>query len=132
MADEYLLTGKVLWCYEHELTQANTADEFRVMLSFALPLHYHAGTIALTNNALLIAGDTDLHINLNNLEQLYMGYDEHYKRMYVKNGGLFWQPLKLSFAEGYQTQSVYLVVDYNWLGTTRNQVWFETLKSIFE
>jgi len=89
MADEYLLSGKVLWCYEHELAQANTADEFRVMLSFALPLHYHAGNIALTNNALLITGDTDLLINLNSLEQLYMGYDEHYKRMYVKNGGLF-------------------------------------------
>ena len=131
MAGQFLLTGQVIWCYNHELQQANLADEFRGMMSFTMPLHYHVGNIALSNSALTINGDTNLHIPLDSLEQLYMGFDEHYKRLYVKNGGLFWQPLRITYADNAQIQSVYLIIDYNWFGAS-NKLWFETLKTMFE
>jgi len=130
MAEQYLLTGKVLWCYNQELQQANFADEFRGMLSFSMPLHYHEGEIALTSSAIIIRGDADLQIPLDNLQQLYMGFDEEYKRMYVKNGGLFWQPLKISYVDNAQLKSVYLIIDFDWL-TVKNKLWFETLKAMF-
>ncbi|UEG53845.1 hypothetical protein LLH06_02510 [Mucilaginibacter daejeonensis] len=130
MPIQQLMTGNVMWCYDHELEQANTADEFRVMLSFAQPLHYHAGQIVLTDTALLISGDIDLHIPLDAMEQLYMGFDDHYKRMYVKNGGLFWQPLRVTYANGSTTSTVYLIIDHDWMGA-RNKIWYEALTSMF-
>lgn len=130
MAEQYLLTGKVLWCYNQELQQANLADEFRGMLSFSVPLHYHEGEIALTSSAITIKGDADLQIPLDNLQQLYMGFDEEYKRTYVKNGGLFWQPLKISYVDNAQLKSVYLIIDLDWF-TVKNKLWFETLKGMF-
>jgi hypothetical protein len=130
MGEQYLLTGKVLWCYNQELQQANLADEFRGMLSFSVPLHYHQGEIALTSSAIIIRGDADLQIPLDNLQQLYMGFDEEYKRTYVKNGGLFWQPLKISYVDNAQLKSVYLIIDLDWF-TVKNKLWFETLKAMF-
>ena len=130
MGDSFLLTGKVLWCYEVELQQANLADEFRGMMSFTMPLHYHEGEIALTSNSLVINGDADLRIPLDNLQQLYMGFDDQYRRTFVKNGGLFWQPLKLSYVDNAQMRSVYLIIDFSWFGV-KNQLWYETLKALF-
>ena len=130
MAEQYLLTGKVLWCYDNELQQANLADEFIGMMSFTMPLHYHEGEIVLTNNAIIINGDADLRIPLDNLQQLYMGFDDQYRRTFVKNGGLFWQPLKISYADNSQMRSVYLIIDFSWFGV-HNQLWFETLKTMF-
>lgn len=131
MAEQYILAGKALWCFEHELQQANLADEFRVMLSFTLPLHYHEGQITLSEAAIIINGDVDLAIPLSSLEQLCLGFDDVYKRMYVKNGGLFWQPLKVSYTHHAQTQSIYLIIDYNWF-TVKNQLWYNTLTAMFE
>lgn len=130
MAEQYILTGKVLWCFDYELQQATLADEFRGMMSFTMPLHYHEGEMALTDSAIIIYGDVDLRIPLDNLQQLYMGFDEHYKRLYVKNGGLFWQPLKISYADNAQMKSVYLIVDYSWFSVS-NKLWFNTLKGMF-
>jgi hypothetical protein len=130
MPSQQLLTGNVLWCFEHELEQANAADEFRVMLSFAPPLHYHAGEITLTDNALLISGDIDLQVPLNSMEQIFLGFDEHYKRLYVKNGGLFWQPLRITYAERMGTATVYLIIDHNWFGA-KNKLWYDALTGIF-
>jgi hypothetical protein len=131
MAEQQILSGKALWCFDYELQQANLADEFRGMMSFTLPLHYHKGDISLSNTAIYINGDVDLHIPLNSLEQLYMGFDELYKSTYVKNGGLLWQPLKLSFTGHPQAQAVYLIIDHNWF-TVKNKLWFDTLTTIFE
>ncbi|MFD1257502.1 hypothetical protein ACFQ3S_11910 [Mucilaginibacter terrae] len=130
MGSSNLLTGKVLWCYDNELQQANLADEFRGMMSFTMPLHYHVGEITLTDNSIVINGDADLRIPLDNLQQLYMGFDDQYRRTFAKNGGLFWQPLKLSYADNAQMRSVYLIIDLDWF-SVKNKLWFETLKAMF-
>ena len=130
MAEQYLLKGKVLWCYGYELQQANLADEFRGMMSFTMPLHYHEGEIVLTQSALYIQSDSDIQIRLDTMQQLYMGFDEQYRRTYAKNGGLFWQPLRISYAHNMQLKTIYLIIDLNWF-TVSNSLWFNTLKSLF-
>lgn len=130
MSNQYILTGTALWCFDYELEQANLADEFRGMMSFTLPLHYHKGEIVLSNTSISINGDVDVFIPLKDLEQLFMGFDEHYKSTYVKNGGLFWQPLKLTFTSNGLTQAVYLIIDYNWF-TVQNKMWYNVLTEMF-
>ena len=125
-----LLNGQVLWSFDFELQNVGQEQEFRGMFSFMPPIHHHSGNIFLTPRQLIIEGDESVTVNLYDLEQLYLGYDVIYKRSYVKNGGIFWQPLRVSFSASNKSDTIYLVINYNFLGT-QNHIWFQTLKQFF-
>lgn len=121
-----ILTGQVLYSYEHELMERDSLADLGAHFSGVGPFHKHAGAIALTADKLFISGDEDLQIPLVTIEQIYLGFDEAFPRTLVKNMGLFWQPLRLSLSNG---NKLYLVIDYNILGAI-NQLWFDGLKEM--
>lgn len=128
---EIILEGKVLWSYQEELSDAGLLQEVNALFSFSQPLHHHAGEIALTENEIIISGvDEELRINLAQLDQIYMGFDEIFKSTYVKNAGMFWQPLRLGYHTSTSTNTVYLIIDHNILGS-QNKLWFQTLTGLF-
>jgi hypothetical protein len=125
-----LMTSHVLWSYADEVAESGLRDEIRALISFVKPLHHHEGEIALTDSSLIINGDINLNIPLGKLNQLYLGFDEVFKATYVKNVGLMWQPLKLSFYENDRITTIYLIIDYSFVGIAKDKQWFDALKNV--
>ena len=128
---DILLSGHVLWSYADEIAGSGLKDEIRALFSFVKPLHHHEGEVLLTESYLIVNGDVNLNIPLSNLNQLYLGFDEVYKSTYVKNAGMFWQPLRIDYHNGGTRNSIYLIIDYNIAGTAKDQQWFNALKEAF-
>lgn len=126
---QILQIGKVLWSYDHEIAGCTLVNETGTLFSVTPPLHHREGEIILTTSTLTIDGYNYLNIPLDQLDQIYLGFDDVYKRSLVKNNGIFWQPLRIRYkvADGYNT--VYLVIDHSFWGT-KNQLWFDTLKQL--
>ncbi|WP_183560966.1 hypothetical protein [Mucilaginibacter sp. SP1R1] len=126
---QILQIGKVLWSYDYEIAACTIIDGTGGLFSLTPPLHHREGEIILTPQTLVIDGYNYLNIPLDELEQVYLGFDEVYTRSLVKSHGMFWQPLRLRYktADGYNT--VYLIIDHALFGT-KNQLWFDTIKQL--
>lgn len=136
MAEEVVLQGKVMWSYDHEMMEFTSAQKLMTGLSgIGGPLHNHQGYITLTGEQILIegpVGDEDLIIPLASINELYLGYDDVFTASSVKNGGLFWQPLRLEyFSNNYQTNKIYLIIDYTGF-YSHNKRWYETLTTMLQ
>lgn len=126
-----ILEGKVMWSYQQELCDAGLLQEVSAMFSFVPPLHHHSGEITLTENEIIISSDDEkLVINLAQLDQIYMGFDDTFKATYVKNNGLFWQPLRLVYQTAASKETIYLIIDHNFIGS-QNKYWYDTLTALF-
>lgn len=124
-----ILEGNAYWGFDHELTTSpGWLKNFRGMFSLTSPLHSHNGLIRLTTTHLEFVGDELLVIYLQSINEIYMGFDENYPASSVKNFGIFWQPLRLTFDDN---RIIYLIIDYNGF-TTSNQLWYDTFKSILK
>lgn len=121
-----ILAGKVFWSYDYEVLQRDSFNDIGALFSGINPFHRHAGEIVLTDDRIIITGEDELAIPLGNIDQIYLGFDETFPRLLVKNFGLFWQPLRLNLKSG---QKLYLIIDYNMLGA-KNHYWFNTLKEM--
>jgi len=126
---QILQIGKVLWSYDYEIAALTLIDEAGALFSLTPPPHHREGEIILTPTSLVIDGYNYLNIPLNKLEQVYLGFDDVYKRSLVRNKGIFCQPLRLRYKQGDDTVVVYLIVDLRFFGT-KNQLWFDTLKQL--
>lgn len=125
----FLLKNRVLWSYDHEVEQRNAIDNIGVHFSGVGPFHAHEGEIILTETNILISGDESIEIELNGIDQLYLGFDDIFPRTLVKNFGLFWQPLRISFYRSGLSNSIYLIIGLN-MFSCENQLWFNTLKEL--
>lgn len=126
--ENILLSGNVRWSKEEEVLKRGPADQIGVHFSGLGPFHRHAGEIALTEKAIYMEGDISLSFNLGDLEQLFIGFDEVFPRALVKNFGMTAQPLGLQVGRGIGL--LYLFIDYNSLGFTSNQLWFNSIKTV--
>jgi hypothetical protein len=137
MAETFLLQGTAKWSYDYEMAEfTETQKAMTAMTSFVPPLHRHEGNIALTNSEIIIEGigddDEDLTIQLNQLKQIYLGFDDVFSALSVKSFGLFWQPLRIEYyTSAVETQSIYLIIDYNGV-YTHDKDWFKTLTQMLE
>jgi hypothetical protein len=122
-------TGDVLWLYQEDFQNFNLLDKISALFTGVKPLHSQAGLIYLKEDRICLESESDdLEIRLEDITQLYLGFDEYYQRAYAKNFGTVWQPLKLTFTTFDSDNSViYLVIDYNQL-STNNKLWFELLQ----
>ena len=121
-----ILTGQVLWSYDHEVMNRNLLDNIGAQISGVKPFHRHSGEIILSEDKLYIFGDEALEISLASIDNIYLGFDEIFPPLLAKNAGLFWQPLRLKLLGG---QQLYLIIDFNMFGS-KNQLWFDGLEEI--
>lgn len=127
---EYLLKDTVLWIYQYEIPELGAVQVAARQLAGGPALYNHSGNIYLTADSIYIEGDINLTIRLSNLRQLYMGYDDLYKALYVKNLGLFWKPLRITFyRDGSGIEQVYLHIQH-WILWNSNPKWYHTLISM--
>ena len=126
---ETYLTGNVLWSFDYELEQAGLTQEMLALFSLMPPIHRHEGQLSLTDVALIIEGDISKTIPLSVISQLYLGFDEVFRQSLVKNGGVFWQPLRLTLEGKAGKEIVYLIIDHGPFGA-KNTIWFNALKDM--
>lgn len=136
MAETFLLQGNVKWAYDFEMAEFSDNQKIMAsMVSFNPPLHRHQGNIALTNSKIIIEGigeDEDLTIQLNALKQIYLGFDDLFPISSARSLGLLWQPLRIKFyISSVQTQSIYLIIDFNGI-FTHDKDWYSTLTRLLE
>lgn len=125
-----LLESNVLWSTDYELSQKNEFDHVAAQFSGVAPIHDHQGQLQLTENNLLIEGDMDLVISLSDISQIYRGFDEYYRPNFIKNLGLFCQPVRIKYSEKYSSHTIYLIVGYNFLGCAKGQRLFNVLQEM--
>ncbi len=137
MAESFLLQGTAKWSYDYEMAEFSEMQKaMAAMTSFVPPLHRHKGNIALTNSEIIIEGvgddDEDLSIQLNQLKQIYLGFDDVFPVTAVKSLGLFWQPLRIEYyTSAVETQAIYLIIDFNGV-YTHDKDWYKTLTQMLE
>lgn len=125
-----ILNGHTYFISDFEIESLTSSDILPYQLSSFKPLYTNEGTISLTERELLIDNSiTNIEIPLVNITQLYLGFDDVYKAVFVKNFGLFWQPLRISYLEYGQTKIIYLIIDYNLL-FSNNKKWFKEMMSL--
>jgi hypothetical protein len=125
-----LQSGNVLWVFDYDFPNFSLFDKMGMLFSGVNPLHTHTGMIYLTRDQIRLASEDDeLIIPLKDITQIYMGFDETYKVSYVKSMGTFWQPIRIVYSQDNETETVYLVIDLNYLSTS-NSAWFEVLKGM--
>ncbi len=101
MPDKFLLQGTAKWSYGYEMAEFTSTQKIMAsMTSFVPPLHRHEGNIALTNSEIIIEGigndKENLTIQLSQLKQIYLGFDDLFPAISVKSLGLLWQPLRIN------------------------------------
>ncbi len=121
-----ILSGKVIWAYSREVLERNSSKDIGFHFTGIAPFHTHTGEITLTNTTIIILGEEEINISLNDLESVYLGFDEVYTRNLVKNFGLFWQPLRLDLQS---SEKIYLIIDLT-MFSSKTQLWFDTIKEI--
>lgn len=137
MSNKIILQGIAKWSYDYEMAEfTNTEKIMATMASFMPPLHRHEGNIALTNSEIIIENinddDVDLTIKLNQLKQIYLGFDEVFTASSVRGLGFLWQPLRIEYyLSNVETQSIYLIIDFNGI-YTHDKDWFKTLTQMLE
>lgn len=72
------LEGRVLWCYDYEVTNRNSSIDLGFQFTGIGPYYCHNGKISLNKFEILILGDIDLKIPLSSITQLYLGCDDIY------------------------------------------------------
>lgn len=125
-----LQSGTALWVFDYDFPNFSILAQLSILFSGVNPLHTGAGTICLTREHISLASDdNELIIPLKDITQIYMGFDDVYKAMYVKSLGTFWQPLRLIYTQDQETMTIYLVIDLNYLSSS-NAAWFGLLKEM--
>lgn len=125
--ENVIYEGNVLWAFDTEIQAMDFSERFLArQFSFVPPLSKHNGRIYLTDASIVIEGDDDLTIPLNDINQLYLGFDDVFSVASAKNFGMMWQPLRINF--GYD-RTVYLIIDHNFF-TASNKRFFGMLKEM--
>jgi hypothetical protein len=123
-----------LWTFEEDILNRSWKDWLLAHISFGKPLHRYEGVLTITTNAIELVGedkntkqDFFLKIYKNEIEQLYLGFDETFNAAETRSLGLSWLPLRLLISKDEQIQKLYLIINYSF-GRTDNKEYLEFLK----
>lgn len=125
-----ILEAKAFWSYEHELENKDSISQIAAQFSGIPPIHDHEGSLTLTNSYLSIIGETDLIIQLPDIDQLYLGFDDIYRRNFIKNLGLMCQPLRITYSNALKAEVIYVIADYNFVGCAMTEQLFNQIHDL--
>lgn len=128
--------GKVLMAYKEDIKHRSFLDWMKAHTSFAKPLHRYEGNLTLSDEKIMFDGKdtktknhTAIEINKTEVTNLYLGFDDVFRRGEDRSLGIGFQPLRIIFSKDEKERTLYLIIDFNrLLRTTKNQEWYEELK----
>lgn len=123
--ENLIYEGTVYWAMDTEILAMDLTERY-VGRHFSLtpPLSQHEGRIYLTNTAIHLEGDQQMIILLADITQISLDFDEVFSAASVKNFGMFWKPLRVTYGLDH---IIYLIIDYT-LMISNNKRFFEILK----
>ena len=123
-----------LWTFEEDILNRSWLDWLDAHFSFGKPLHKYEGMLTLYAYTLELTGqdkktkeEFSLEIYKQEIEQLYLGFDDAFNASETRSLGLTWLPLRLIFIKNGQERKLYLIINYSF-GKTDNKEYFEFLK----
>lgn len=125
-----ILEAQAFWSFEHELANKDSISQIAAQFSGVPPIHDHEGSLTLTTSYLSIIGETDLIIQLADIDQLYLGFDDIYRRNFIKNLGLTCQPLRITYSNASNAEVIYVIADYNFVGCAMTEQLFNQIHDL--
>jgi hypothetical protein len=128
--------GKVLMAYKEDIKHRGFLDWLKAHTSFVKPLHRYEGNITLSDEKIVFDGkdiktknDCAIEINKIDVTDIYLGFDDVFKRGEERSLGISFQPLRIVFSKDEKEYILYLIIDFNrLLRATKNKEWYEELK----
>lgn len=125
--EKLIYEGSVYWAYDTEILAMDVSERYIGRhFSSVPPLSKHQGRIYLTSTMILIAGDEEVRIPLADISQISLDFDEVFSAASVKNFGMFWKPLRITYG---LDDIIYLIVDYSVM-ISNNKRFFELLTTM--
>jgi hypothetical protein len=128
--------GKVLMAYKEDIKHRGFLDWMKAHTSFVKPLHRYEGNIILSHEKIMFDGkdtktknDYAIEINKMDVTDIYLGFDDVFKRGEDRSLGISFQPLRIIFSKDEKEYILYLIIDFNrLLRASKNKEWYEELK----
>jgi hypothetical protein len=120
----------VRWVYDYELAGRDQRNDLIMLTSGVFPLLLHRGDLLLTESGIELydkSGTLREELPFDNMETVFMGYDDLYPSRLSKNFGYGWAPIRITLTNNAQ---IYLII-YRRMGLiTSNKAWFEKLRQM--
>ena len=130
-----IFESSALLSFSEDIQNRSFTDWIKAHISFMYPLHAYNGRVRIEGNMFMFSGaerktgnDFQLNIFRNEIEELYLGYDNVFTVFETRNLGFGWKPIRITFTRNQRTLRLYLIVNYS-LGKTDNAIWLEILKN---
>ena len=128
--------SKVLMAYKEDIEHRGFLDWIKAHTSFVKPLHRYEGNIILLDEKMMFDGkdkktknEYAIEINKIDVTDMYLGFDDVFKRGEERSLGMGFQPLRIVFSKDEKEYTLYLIIDFNrLLRTTKNKEWYEELE----
>lgn len=134
------MKGNALMAYEDDIRNRNVLDWIRAHTSFALPLHRFHGELILTEEMLLFNGtdkqtkdDHSTQIHKSEVEDVYHGLDDVFRRRDDRSAGIGFQPLRITFVKNDKKRIIYFIMDFKRASRrTTNGEWYRKITDWYE
>jgi hypothetical protein len=122
--------------YEEDIKERRFGDRLKAHISFLKPLHRYQGDITLLEDKIIFKGkDTktkghhSLEIDKSELKDVYLGFDDVFKRIEDRSIGFAFKPLRLKFVKNNREFTTYFIIHFKrTMRTTKNEEWYEEIE----
>jgi len=128
---------KALMAYKEDIEHRGVIDWLKAHTSFVKPLHRYEGEVTLSDDKIMFHGkDTKtknnnytIEIDKKDVTDVYLGFDDVFKRGEDRSLGISFQPLRINFLKAKKESTLYLIIRFSQLlRTTKNKEWYEEMK----
>lgn len=118
-----------LMAFEEDIRNRGLLDWIVAHTSFFEPLHRYKGEISLLNDTLVFKGkdkkkkqEYQLQIDKKNIIDIFLGFDNIFRRSEDRALGLSFKPLRINFVKNGSPTSIYLIIKFRrGLRTSKNK-----------
>lgn len=115
--------------YEKDISNRGFMDWIIAHTSFFEPLHRYKGQLSLLNDKLVFKGKDKkkkqvylLQIDRKNIINIFLGFDNVFRRGEDRSLGLSFKPLRIKFVKNVSPTSIYLITNFRrGLRTSKNK-----------
>jgi hypothetical protein len=130
-----LKRANALMAFKEDIQKRGLIDWLVAHTSFAKPLHRYEGELTLWNDRIFFKGEDKkarqryaLEIGKNDVEDIFYGFDNIFRRGEDRALGISFQPLRIKFRKNGSIVALYFIIEYQRaLRTSNNKEWFTEL-----
>ena len=126
-----------LLAYDEDIKNRSFREWLVAHTSFLKPLHRYKGILKVDEEALVFDGknkngyiDFNVTILMDNITDVFLGYDEVFRRREDRSMGLRgFEPLRIRFETKGGEKTIYVFAGFHWTRTSHNRDLYEQLES---